>query len=140
MFDIGGELAINIARVRSDRWFIEPASPDKPWSDLTMEDTEGKYLSICGENDWGYLAAELLKPLLIKGNDLYYEISKNISKLNPEIVLVGKNDFRLLDIVHLVRDPECGISIIKNVPIIKGDFTKGIKYLGNKGTEEYLPF
>ena len=82
------------------------------------------------------MAVELLKPLLQEANKLYLEISKNIEKMKPEVVMVGKNDFRMLDILHLVRDTEEGISIIRNVPIVKGNFLNGVKFLGKQDIKE----
>lgn len=136
---MGGELVVNVSAVKSDNWFVRPLNPDNPNNDLTMVDNEGKFLHICGENDWGYLAAELLKPILKTGNELYYDISSKIDDLDPEVVLVGKTEYRLIDILHIVRDSEQGITVIKGVPIVKGDFNNGIKYLGKKEMD-YLPF
>lgn len=136
---MGGELVINVSKVRSDNWFVKPLNPDKPSNDLTMVDSEGKYLHICGDNDWGYLAVELLKPILKTGNELYCEISSKINELDPEVVLVGKTEYRILDILHIARDSEQGIAVIKGVPIVKGNFDNGVKYLG-KREMNYLPF
>ena len=136
---MGGEFAINVSKVRSDNWFVKPLKPDNPSNDLTMVDSEGKYLHICGDNDWGYLAVELLKPILKTGNELYCEISSKINELDPEVVLVGKTEYRILDILHIARDSEQGIAVIKGVPIVKGNFDNGVKYLG-KREMNYLPF
>lgn len=141
---MGGELGINVKRVYSDNGFIRPGElywsiSKKYGNDLLIEDIDGSHLYICGDNDWAYLAVDLLKPLLREANKLYYEISKRISDVRPEVVVVGKNDFRMLDILHLVRDTEEGVSIIKNVPIVKGDFLNGVKFFGKQNIEE-LPF
>ena len=56
--------------------------------------------------------------------------------MKPEVVVVGKNDFRMLDVLHLVRDTEKGISIIRNVPIVKGNFLNGVKFLGKQDIKE----
>lgn len=138
---IGGELCFKVAKVYSDRSFIRPDGKfGFSGNDLSMMNTDKEYLHICGENDWGYLAVELLKPLLQEANKLYIEISSQVDNLNPEVILVGKNDFRLLDILHTVRDSEFGISVIKGVPVVKGDFLNGVKYLGKKEYEGELPF
>ena len=138
---IGGELGINVKRVYSDNGFIRPGElywsiSKKYGNDLSMEDIDGSHLHICGDNDWAYLAVDLLKPLLREANKLYLEISKNIEKMKPEVVVVGKNDFRMLDVLHMVRDTEEGISIIRNVPIVKGNFLNGVKFFGKQDIKE----
>lgn len=137
---MGGELCINVKLVKSDNHFVKPFNSNNPSNDLTMVDEDGKYLHICGNNDWAYFAAELLKPVLKTGQELYSEIFTKVSKDNPEVVLVGRNEFRLLDIVQTVRDLEQGAPVIMGVPVVKGNFANGIKYLGKMETEECLPF
>jgi len=138
---INGEFVIDVDHVCSDDNFVSPRNPNCPSNDLCIVDTNGQYFHIRGtKNDWGYLAAELLLPIMKKGNKLYFEISSKISEINPEVVLVGKNEFRLLDIIHLIKDGEEGIKVIKSIPIVKGNFDNGVKFLGKKSGEEYLPF
>lgn len=108
--------------------------------DLSMFSDDNQLLHICGENDWGYLALEVLKPILKEGVLLNREIMNGIDKNKPEVVLVGRNDYRILDILHTARDSEEGISVIHGVPIVKGNFNNGIKYLGEKETEMELPY
>lgn len=140
---IGGELVLQVEKVKSDGNFTRPNESfydinRRYGNDLNIFEKDS-LLHICGNNDWAYLAVDLLKPLLREANKLYYEISKRISDVRPEVVVVGKNDFRMLDILHLVRDTEEGVSIIKNVPIVKGNFLNGVKFFGKKDIEE-LPF
>lgn len=137
---MNGEIVMNIESVHSDHQFMEPNDSMSSSNDLTIVAKDGECLHICGKNDWGYLAIELLKPILKAGTELYTKVSNEISEYNPEVVLVGTNDYRLLDIIHIARDSEFGISVIKGVPIIKGDFVKGIKHLGKKDTNTYLPY
>jgi len=108
--------------------------------DLTLNGNKDEFLHICGDNDWGYIAVDILKPLLQEANKLYIEILNEIGKRKPDVILVGMNEFRLLDILHIARDGEYGISVIKNIPVVRGNFCNGIKYLGKNESDEYLPF
>ncbi len=109
--------------------------------DLNLLGDDAHWLHLCGENDWGYLALEVLKPILQTAIGIHGEIVSHINESKPEVILVGRNDFRLLDILHIARDGEEGISIIRGIPVVKGDFDNGIKYLGKKTKDDTeLPF
>lgn len=142
MFIIGGELGIKVMKIRPDSDGVRPYDGygHKRMMDLSLFGDDDHWLHLCGDNDWGYLALEILKPILQETNRLYYEISNNINSHKPEVVLVGRNEFRMLDILHIARDGEEGISVILGVPIVKGDFDNGVKYLGRKPEPIELPF
>ncbi len=108
---------------------------------LSLLGNDNQWLHLCGDNDWGYLALEVLKPILQTAISVQTDIINNISDHNPEVILVGRNDFRLLDILHIARDGEEGISIIRGIPVVKGDFDNGVKFLGKKTKDDSeLPF
>lgn len=141
MFEIGGELGINVKQIKRDNDIVRPyrLACRNP-TDLSLLGDDNNWLHICGNNDWGYLALEVLKPILQTGVKLNSEICDQISEKNPEVVVVGRNDYRILDILHTARDSEKGISIIRGVPIVMGDFDNGFKCLGSKEKEADLPF
>lgn len=138
MFQIGGELGIKVMKINPDRDIVRPYNGIgvKSMMDLSLYGDDNHWLHLCGDNDWGYLALEILKPILQEANRLYYKISNNINSHKPEVVLVGRNEFRMLDILHAARDGEEGISVIMGVPIVKGNFDNGIKYLGKKTEDD----
>lgn len=141
MFEIGGELGVNVKDIKRDKDIVRPYHlACKNSMDLSLLTDDNSWLHICGDNDWGYLALEVLKPILQTGVKLNSEILNQISEKNPEVVVVGRNDFRILDILHTARDSEKGISVIHGVPIVMGDFDNGFKCLGNKEKEADLPF
>lgn len=141
MFKIGGELGVNVKDIKRDKDIVRPyhSSCRNPM-DLSLLTDDNDWLHICGNNDWGYLALEILKPILQTGIKLNSEICDQISEKNPEVIVVGRNDYRILDILHTARDSEKGISMLRGVPIVMGYFDNGFKCLGNKEREADLPF
>lgn len=143
MLIIGGELGIKVKKINPDRNNVRPFDGfgNKRMMDLSLFGDDDHWLHLCGDNDWGYLSLEVLKPILQTAIGIHKEILDNIADHNPEVILVGNNDFRLLDILHIARDGEEGISIIRGIPVVKGDFDNGIKYLGKKTKDDSeLPF
>ena len=125
-------------KVNPDRDIVRPYKGIgvKSMMDLSLFGDDNHWLHICGDNDWGYLSLEVIKPILQEANSIYCEILKNIDDRKPEVILVGRNEFRMLDILHIARDGEEGISIIKGIPVVKGNFDNGTKYLGTKNEED----
>lgn len=142
MLIIGGELGIKVMKIRPDSEAVRPYDGygHKRMMDLSLFGDDDHWLHLCGDNDWGYLTLEVLKPILKEAIRLHEDIVDNLSVSKPEVILVGRNDFRLLDILHIARDSEEGISVIRGVPIVRGDFDNGIKYLGRKTDPIELPF
>lgn len=143
MFTIGGELGIKVKKIRPDSDGVRPYDGygHKRMMDLSLFGDDDHWLHLCGDNDWGYLALEVLKPILQGANSIYTDILNNISDRKPEVILVGRNEFRMLDILHIARDGQEGIAVIRGVPIVRGEFDNGIKYLGKKTEDDSeLPF
>ncbi len=136
---MGGEIALKIKKVSCSNDLVIPFNDYKenPAIDLTIQTDDG-WFHLCGDNDWGYLALEAIKPILQTGIKLENKILNGMQKYQPEVILLGKNEFRVLDILHIARDSELGIETIRGIPIVKGNFINGIKYLG-KNDEIELP-
>jgi len=136
---MGGEIGLKINKVSCSNDLIKPFNDytTTPAIDLTIQTDDG-WFHLCGDNDWGYLALEAIKPVLKAGIELKQKINENILKYQPEVILLGKNEFRILDILHIARDSELGIEMIQGIPVVKGKFTNGIKFLG-KNDEIELP-
>ena len=96
VFIIGGELYVNVVRISPDSESVRPYNTygSKRMTDLNLFGDDNHWLHICGENDWGYLALEVLKPILQTAIGIHEEILDNIADRNPEVILVGRNDFR----------------------------------------------
>ncbi len=128
---LGGELAIKVAKVRSDFSFVRPdiysVTNEEPSNDLTMISSTNETLHICGNNDWAFLALELLEP--IKNE------AKRITKLvqdrkaeTPTIkaVMLGKNDKRIMD-VYFGGKGKC--ERILGLPVITTDNLNEVTFL-----------
>lgn len=115
MISIGGELGINIASVRSDPWFIRPTTSTAS-NDLTMLSISGEYFHICGNNDWGFLALELLEPIRKEAKDMMQKIKKyRQDGTEIKAIMLGVNDKRIMDIYFGGKDKcdrICGIPVI----------------------------
>jgi hypothetical protein len=134
------EIGMKIGHVTTSADIVRPYGSafyqHVPCTDLNIFDDSGtNVLYVCGENDWGYFALDILKPILKEANTLYGKIRDDIEKSRPEAILVGKNEFRILDILHIARDGEEGISVIDSVPIVPGNFDSGVKFLGKDESE-----
>lgn len=136
---MGGELGIKIAKAYGSREIVRPYGEYSEYIDLTIESATRENLHICGANDWGYLAADILKPVIKEAYRVYAQITNGILKNNPEVILLGRNEYRLIDIYRQLRNEQDTETQIMKVPYVKGDFANGIKYLGSQ-KEDSFPF
>lgn len=141
---MGGELGIEVDHVgfgsKSD--LCEPyGSFGLSPIDLTLYDKEGKWLHICGKNDWGYLLADAFQPLLIYGDEVCTKINKKIDAYNgkPEIIGLGKNEYRAIDIIHRLRGLGDPIKIYKGIPVVQLQTPNRIELFGIDN-DNALPF
>ena len=99
-----GELSLNIKSVYSDNWFVRPteysmSNDDNATNDLVMESDIGERLYICGNNDWAFLALELLNPIKKEANRIIELIQERIREdSNIKAVMLGVNDKRIMDV------------------------------------------
>lgn len=109
--------------------------------DLSLYDKEGKWLHICGKNDWGYLLTDALQPLLIYEAEVRTQIDKKLDLYDgrPEIIGLGKNEYRAIDIVHRLRGVGDPIKIYKGIPVFQLQALNRIELFG-KDEESLLPF
>jgi len=131
MIIIGGELVINIKQVYSDPSFVRPKDLDfyagsKYCNDLSILDKDGSTLHICGDNDWGFLALELLKQIKIEAKRILEEILEEKRKVKVAAVMLGRNDKRILDIYFGGKDT---CKMIYGIPVIETENLNEIKYL-----------
>ena len=128
---LGGELAIKVAKVRSDFSFVRPdiysVTNQEPSNDLTMISSTNETLHICGNNDWAFLALELLEPIKNEAK----RITKLVQDRNAETptikaVMLGKNDKRIMD-VYFGGKGKC--ERIIGLPIIVTDNLNEVTFL-----------
>lgn len=139
---LGGELAIKIAKVRSDPSFVRPniysvaMGSKEPSNDLTMISSTNETLHICGDNDWAFLALQLLEPI----KDEAKRITKLVQDRKAETptikaVMLGKNDKRIMD-VYFGGKGKC--ERIIGLPVIVTDELNEVTFLVED--TNYLPF
>ena len=118
--------------VYSDKFFVRPShyslsNDDRPTNDLSMRVGNNEFFHICGDNDWAFLALQLLEPIK--------DEAKRITKLvqdrkadTPTIkaVMLGKNDKRIMD-VYFGGKGKC--ERILGLPVIVTDELNEVTFL-----------
>lgn len=118
MIIIGGELGLNILKVSSDRSYVRP-DEERISNDLTMHLTDGGYFHICGDNDWAFLAIELLEPIKAEVKSIMQKVKKyRENGVNIKAIVLGRNDKRIMD-VYFGGKNKC--DKIFGIPVITSD-------------------
>lgn len=140
---MGGEIGMKIIEVRTDGIVHPYGKFDNQIAiDLTLKDDKGNFFHICGDNDWGYFALEMLEPIHREAESLINDVKTRLSRIGdrPEVIMIGLNQQRILDI-HFGGKGKC--TEIAGIPVARSNKTKEFRYVGNvhyKGYEEDLPF
>lgn len=127
-----GELTLKVKRVCSSHDFVRPSYDIS--NDLTMILGEGGYLHICGENDWAFLALELLEPIKVAAKEIIELVEHKKRETDIKAVMLGRNDKRIMDVYFAGKD-KC--QRICGLPIITTDNLNEIAFLV-KEEEEIL--
>lgn len=136
-----GEFAIKADKIKISREsdLVQPYVSDKfGWDDdVTMDfdiHSSNEVLHICGSNDWGYLMADALIPLLKYSAKIKNDVKDRIiSDDVVDVIGLGMNEYRALDIAHRLNN--CGEPIhdLFGVPIVQLRQDNGMKiYFSNK--------
>lgn len=122
----GGELGFKVKSIIPDRYFVRPTEAcisllnDKkePCNDLSLK-FDGGTLHICGDNDWAFLALEILKPIKEEALKII-ETAHRLKSENKYIraFALGKNDKRIMDVFMGGKD-KC--KEILGLPVIVSD-------------------
>ena len=147
---IGGELGMKISKVEfsRDEDMIKPFTDDgylirefgknlDQYIDLDIYEKDGNILHICGKNDWGYLMIDTLMPLIKYADNVLQKILKMLEEYGgkPEVIVLGKNEYRAVDIIHRLRENGDPINVFLSIPVVKYEQNNYIKLLGNKPIE-----
>lgn len=142
MKKIGGELGIEVNKIvlNREKDVREPYG-NSSMIDFSILDKNGHWFHICGENDWGYLLTEALQPLLKYALEVFQEIDNKLNSYHgqPEIIGLGKNEYRAVDIIHRLRGFGEPIEMYKGTPITKLRSNNKIELFGLVENDE-LPF
>lgn len=135
-----GEIAINVADVKLGNDAVRPyKDANISQIDLQIIDTQAESCWICGEhNDWGYLFVNALIPILRYGYYVERKIDVALQKYDgdPEVILVGKNEYRSLEILQKIRICRDEALIYKNIPIVKSSKINGIELFGHENKQD----
>lgn len=106
---------------------------------MTIYDKGGYCLHIYGKNDWGYLLADALQPLLDYALGVLKRIDDEIAeyKGETEVIGLGKNEFRAVDILHRLRGFGDPIKIYKGIPVVQLQTSDKIELYGQQKTMNY---
>lgn len=130
-----------IKRVYLDRYSERPySSPSESaegiTNDLHIVTDKEECLHICGENDWAFLALDLLRPIREEARKIVETIeAKKREDKSIKAVALGKNDKRIMDIYFGGKD-KC--DKIRGLPVVNADEPNTIAFLVEK--EEEYPF
>lgn len=142
---MGGEIGFKVSRILQDRHMVSPYTDlngDRVKLDLSLKSDKDDYFHICGDNDWGYLAVELLMPIIETAHRLLEQIENELMKMPyyPEVIMLGKNEWRVFDIYYMLTGNNLTQREIQNIPIVKSNKSREIRYVGQKSKETELLF
>ena len=128
----GGELGFKVISVYSDKDFVRLSyyslsNGTEVSNDLSMHLYDGGHFHICGNNDWAFLALDLLKPIKDEAKKIVKTVHDRKNK-SPKIkaVMLGKNDKRIMDVYFGGRG-EC--DKILGIPVIETDNFNEVEFL-----------
>lgn len=139
-----GEFAVKADKIKITREsdFVQPYASDKfdLYCGVAMDfdiHSNDEVLHICGGNDWGYLMADALIPLLKYAVRVKMDIKNRIHIDDVvDVIGLGRNEYRALDIVHRLNN--CGEPIhdLFDVPIVRLRQDNGTRiYFSNKSVD-----
>lgn len=137
-----GEFGIIIDKVSFDDDMVTPYKfNSRPCIDMTISSSEDT-VHVCGYNDWGYLLTDALLPLLRYAETVLSNINKQLDGYDgsPEVIVLGKNEYRAVDILHRLRGLGDPIRIYKGIPIVETDYINKTQLLGKHNSDSELPF
>ena len=132
---LGGELVLKVLGVHSDQFFVRPTvhsvsmfnKEGNPSNDLSMKLENNKFLHICGDNDWAFLALQLLEPIKDEAKRIMMLVQdRKVNTPAIKAVMLGKNDKRIMD-VYFGGKGKC--EKILGLPIIATDKLDEVTFL-----------
>ena len=137
-----GELGFDIESVTFSRDMNAPHGDiSSGMIDMTFHIKDDGWLHICGENDWAYLLSDALLPFLNYAQQVFTKIDERLGDYDgtPEVIVLGKNEFRAVDVLHRIRGMGDPIEVYKGITVIQADNFNKIELLGKQDYNE-LPF
>lgn len=146
---MGGEIGLNIAEIKFSDDNIAPYKDDWRYAkvaiDATLIGENGDHFHICGDNDWIDLSVKAMLPFAqaaIRTENLVRSKLERIRKEGniPAVVRLGKDPYRQMNLMHILRSGGDLISTFNGVPVIRGDDADGIEIFLESAKISQMPF
>ena len=146
---MGGEIGLNIAEIKFSDDNIAPYKDDWRYTkvaiDATLIGENGDHFHICGDNDWIDLSVKAMLPFAqaaIRTENLVRSKLERIRKEGniPAVVRLGKDHYRQMNLMHILRSGGDLISTFNGVPVIRGDDADGIEIFLESAKISQMPF
>ena len=98
--------------------------------ELKLLDENGAFLYLVGENDWAELMVDALIPLEKEACKVENQMLDTLAdlKYRPQVIGLGKDEFRLLNLFHRIKGSGDPILIYRGIPIVKLGENSAIKF------------
>lgn len=146
---MGGEIGLNIAEIKFSDDNIAPYKDDWRYAkvaiDATLIGENGDHFHICGDNDWIDLSVKAMLPFAqaaIRTENLVRSKLERIRKEGniPAVVRLGKDPYRQMNLMHILRSGGDLIFTFNGVPVIRGDDADGIEIFLESAKISQMPF
>ena len=119
--------------------YQDGVTEEKIYMDMDLHMVDGT-LHLVGKNDWGYLMTYALAPLLRYAYSVKSKLDKMYQKSNvrADAIVLGKNEYRALDIMHRLHNLETSLKEYEGIPIVQSTINNYMKIYGED--QEELPF
>ena len=98
-------------------------------------------LELYGDKDWAYLIVDAMIPLLEYGETVENEVRQYYEKEDKiDVIGLGKNEFRALDIVHRLRGIGDSLKMYRGVPVVRLNKDSGIYIYKYNNTSNNINF
>lgn len=146
---MGGEIGLNIAEIKFSDDNIAPYKDGWRYTEVAIDaaliDKNGDRLNICGNNDWIDLSVKAILPFVraaIKTENIIRSKLEKIRKEGnvPAVVRLGKDPYRQMNLMHILRSGGDSISAFNGVPVIRGDDADGVEIFLESAKISQSPF
>lgn len=146
---MGGEIGLKIAEIKFSDDNVAPYKDGWRYTkvaiDATLIDENGDHFHICGDNDWIDLSVKAMLPFVqaaIRTENLVRSKLERIRKEEnvPAVIRLGKDPYRQMNLMHILRSGGDSISTFDGVPVIRGDDADGVEIFLESAKISKMPF
>lgn len=146
---MGGKIGLKIAEIKFSDDSIAPYKDGWRYAkvaiDATLIGENGDHFHICGDNDWIDLSVKALLPFVQAATKTESLVRSKIAKIRaegniPAVVRLGRNIYRQISLMYILRDGGGSFSEISGVPAIQGNSTENIEIFLESAKASQLEF